>query len=192
MMGSVMVFFKSFLAMVRVVPIAVVLLALAGCTRTVLINDTTAPSANPFLWQSSLNVLSNLPIDHTDPVSGVITTAWYALPESPQVEYRFVVRILGSELRANNLRVSVFKRTMAPVDLAEEARTELPAAGESGDDEADTVAADEADFAEGTVPEGNAWLFRRSQPVHTDTLIQVEDTILSEARRLRIRSLSAQ
>ncbi len=178
------------------------LLLVASCSRTLLVSDTTLPSVNPFLWQASLNVVGNLPLDHTDPVAGIVTTQWYALPVEPTIEYKMVVQVTGPDLRADLLMVQVFKRQITAVPLQPATDQGTPSASPTADqagnddegsgngDEADT--ADEADKTTGTVAEESPLLYRQSLPVEVGTIVQVEDTILSEARRLRIRSLEAQ
>ena len=66
---------------------------------------------NAYLWRGSLDALSFLPKDHMDPFAGVITTQWHALPEAPKDQLRIEISILSQQLRADALKIVIFKRT---------------------------------------------------------------------------------
>lgn len=68
---------------------------------------------NSFLWRASLDTLSFIPLSSVDPHGGVIITDWYEDPESRGERFKLNVLILGTELRADGVRVSVFKQTKA-------------------------------------------------------------------------------
>ena len=65
---------------------------------------------NAFLWRASLDVLSSWPIFSADPFGGVIITDWYAPPQTPNERFKFNVFILDRVLRADGVRVSIFKQ----------------------------------------------------------------------------------
>ncbi|MSO80572.1 MAG: DUF3576 domain-containing protein [Alphaproteobacteria bacterium] len=65
---------------------------------------------NGWLWRASLDALSFLPLAAADPFGGVIITDWYAPPESPAERFKVTVYILGTDLRSDGLRVSVFRQ----------------------------------------------------------------------------------
>ena len=69
---------------------------------------------NSYLWRASLDTLSSLPIASADPFGGVIITDWYAAPSSPDERIKLNVYILGRALRADGVRVSVFKQKKTP------------------------------------------------------------------------------
>lgn len=66
---------------------------------------------NAFLWRASLETLNFMPLDNVDPFGGVIITQWYANPELPTERFKATVYILDTQLRADALKVSVFKQT---------------------------------------------------------------------------------
>lgn len=66
---------------------------------------------NAFLWRASLDTLSIWPIASADPFGGVIITDWYTPPETPNEKFKFNVFILDRSLRADGIRVSVFRQT---------------------------------------------------------------------------------
>ena len=72
-----------------------------------------ATSVNRYLWSASLETMDFMPLMTADPVAGVITTDWYANPQSPSERFKANVYILGTALRADALRVSVFKQVPA-------------------------------------------------------------------------------
>ena len=69
-----------------------------------------ALGANIFLWNASLDTLSFLPLLSVVPSAGVILSDWYRPPEAPDTRYKVDVRILSRQLRADLLRVSIFKQ----------------------------------------------------------------------------------
>jgi hypothetical protein len=64
---------------------------------------------NPHLWRAALDVVSFMPLANADPFGGVVITDWYSPPESPDERFKLNVFILSRELRADALRVSVFR-----------------------------------------------------------------------------------
>lgn len=70
-----------------------------------------AIGVNTFLWRASLDTISFLPLASADPFGGVIITDWYTPPESGGSErFKLTVFILDSQLRADGVRVSVFRQ----------------------------------------------------------------------------------
>lgn len=68
---------------------------------------------NGFLWRASLDALSFMPLASADPFGGVIITDWYSPPESPLERFKITLFILGTELRSDGIRASVFKQIRA-------------------------------------------------------------------------------
>jgi len=64
---------------------------------------------NAYLWRASLDTIAFMPLSSADPFGGVIITDWYSPPETPQERFKLSVYILGRQLRADAIRVSVFK-----------------------------------------------------------------------------------
>ncbi|MEQ9448761.1 MAG: DUF3576 domain-containing protein [Rhodospirillaceae bacterium] len=71
-----------------------------------------AVAVNAFLWRASLDTIAFMPLASVDPFGGVIITDWYAPPETPSERFKVNVYILGRTLRADGLRVSVFRQTL--------------------------------------------------------------------------------
>ena len=66
---------------------------------------------NAFLWRASLDTLSIWPVTSADPFGGVILTDWYAPPASPSERFKLNVYIMDRALRADGIRVAVFRQT---------------------------------------------------------------------------------
>jgi hypothetical protein len=69
---------------------------------------------NSFLWRASLDTLSFMPIATADPFGGTIITDWYQMPETPSERFKLNVFILDRALRADGVKVSVFKQMREP------------------------------------------------------------------------------
>ena len=65
---------------------------------------------NSFLWRATLDTLSFMPLSSADPFGGVIITDWFTPPESTNERFKMTVYILSRELRADGLRVAVFRQ----------------------------------------------------------------------------------
>jgi hypothetical protein len=66
---------------------------------------------NSYLWRASLDTISFMPLASADPFGGVIITDWYTPPESPSERFKMNVYILGRQLRADGVRVAVFRQS---------------------------------------------------------------------------------
>ena len=99
---------------------------------------------NSFLWRASLDTLAFMPIASADPFGGVILTDWYSPSDTPADRFKVNVYILDRQLRADALKVSVFRQQK---------------------------------------DQSGTW---RENTVATNTATQLEDTILTRARQLRI------
>jgi len=67
--------------------------------------------ANPYLWQASLESLDFLPLLQADSSGGVIISDWYAPPETPEERFKITVFIRDRALRADAVKVAVFRQT---------------------------------------------------------------------------------
>jgi len=65
---------------------------------------------NSYLWRASLDTISFMPLASADPFGGVIITDWYTPPEAPDERFKINVYILGRQLRADGLRVALFRQ----------------------------------------------------------------------------------
>lgn len=66
---------------------------------------------NGFLWQAALDTLSFLPLTSADPFGGVLITDWYEDPKTPGERFKVNALILSRSLRADAVKISVFKQT---------------------------------------------------------------------------------
>jgi hypothetical protein len=79
---------------------------------------------NTWLWRATLETVDFMPLASADPFGGVIITDWYAPPETPDERFKVTVLIRDRALRADGVRVSVFRQVRdqngawsdAPVD----------------------------------------------------------------------------
>ena len=66
---------------------------------------------NSFLWRATLDTLNFMPLSSADPIGGVVISDWYAPPERPDEHMKVTVYILDRRLRADAVRVAVFRQT---------------------------------------------------------------------------------
>ena len=73
--------------------------------------ENSGIGVNGFLWRASLDVISFMPIASADPFGGVIITDWYSPTDTPNERTKLNVFIRGRDLRADGIKVSVFRQT---------------------------------------------------------------------------------
>lgn len=66
---------------------------------------------NSYLWHATLDTLSFMPLQSEDPFGGVIISDWYSSPQTPNERVRITVYILDRRLRADGLKIAVFRQT---------------------------------------------------------------------------------
>jgi hypothetical protein len=72
---------------------------------------------NGFLWRAALDTIAFMPISSADPFGGVIITDWYASPDTPNERTKLNVFIRDRDLRADGIKVSVFRQTKNPNEI---------------------------------------------------------------------------
>jgi len=65
---------------------------------------------NSYLWRASLDTIAFMPVTSADPFGGVIITDWYSPSETPMERFKLNVYVLGRALRADGIRVSMFRQ----------------------------------------------------------------------------------
>src|SRR6201994_798827 len=110
----------------RVLPALLCALLLAGCggssndgtremdtgTSSIVSGSTRMTlGVNSYLWHATLDTLSFLPLVSADPFGGVIISEWYVAPTSPDERLKVTVYIMDRALRADALKVVVFRQT---------------------------------------------------------------------------------
>jgi hypothetical protein len=121
---------------VSVGAVALALAGLAGCVHVPGKKSAPAPAStaglgigvNGYLWRATLDTLAFMPLASADPYGGTVITDWYTNPEKPDERFKCTVYILDTRLRADGLKVTVFKQTRSPggdwVDSPTAAQTE--------------------------------------------------------------------
>jgi hypothetical protein len=79
-------------------------------------------AVNGYLWRASLDTISFLPLNTADPFGGIIITEWYSPPEAPNERFKINIYILDKVLRADGLRVTVFRQRQTANDRWVEAK----------------------------------------------------------------------
>ncbi len=89
----------------------------------------TGIGVNSFLWRAALETIEFMPLSSADPYGGVIITGWHSDSTAPNERFKATVYILDTRLRADAIKVSVFKQRLDPtsgwVDVAVDPDTEV-------------------------------------------------------------------
>jgi len=113
--------------LMRILPVllcaaALPVLAACGGNETTTDMDTGATivaggpgkmtlGVNSYLWHASLDTLYFMPLASADPFGGVIITDWYVAPTLPDERLKVTIYISDRNLRADGLKVVVFRQT---------------------------------------------------------------------------------
>jgi len=73
----------------------------------------TTIGVNAYLWRATLDTISFMPLAQVDSNGGVIITDWYATPQNPNERVKVTVAILDTELRADAVKVTAIRQTLA-------------------------------------------------------------------------------
>ena len=74
--------------------------------------DGAALGVNAYLWRGALDTLGFMPLSSADPFGGVIITDWYEPPAAAGERFKATAYILGRELRADGVRVTIFRQVL--------------------------------------------------------------------------------
>jgi len=72
--------------------------------------EEIAGGANPYLWRASLDTLQALPLVNADPFGGTVIYDWHSFESTSGERIKATVYILDSRLRADGVKVSVFRQ----------------------------------------------------------------------------------
>lgn len=65
---------------------------------------------NTYLWRAALDTISFMPLASADPFGGTILTEYFEDPDTSGERFKLTVLILDRELKADGVRVRVFKQ----------------------------------------------------------------------------------
>lgn len=71
-------------------------------------------NVNRFLWRASLDTLAFLPLNSTDPFTGVIATDWAASPDAPNERFKVAAYVKSPALTPSSLQVALFREIRDP------------------------------------------------------------------------------
>ena len=113
---------RGYWNLARVVVLGGILIAVAGCgffgknKDEAFSGDPLAGMSsgtlgvNAYLWRATLDTLAFMPLASTDSSGGAIITDWFAPPDIAGERLKVDVYIMDLRLRADALRVSVFRQ----------------------------------------------------------------------------------
>jgi Domain of unknown function (DUF3576) len=106
-------------------------LSLFSSARPAAQNQGSGIAVNAYLWRGTLETLKFMPLASADPFGGVIITDWWTPASSTGERFKATAYILGRQLRADAIRVSLFRQVQqngqwvdAPVDEGKSAELE--------------------------------------------------------------------
>jgi hypothetical protein len=76
-------------------------------------NNRLTLGVNSYLWHATLDTLAFMPLQSADPFGGVVITDWYVAPNAPSERLKVTIYIMDRALRADGLKVVVFRQTLA-------------------------------------------------------------------------------
>lgn len=91
-------------------------LALGGCLSGGNSNSAANSAAesvgavNPYLWRATLDTMAPLPLTSADALGGLVIYDWKSFETAPTERIKATVYILDSRLRADGVKVSVYRQ----------------------------------------------------------------------------------
>lgn len=85
-----------------------------GANNGVNLGGESLTNVNRFLWRASLDTLAFLPLNSTDPFTGVIATDWAASPDAPNERFKVAAYVKSPVLTADSLQVALFREIRDP------------------------------------------------------------------------------
>ncbi len=82
----------------------------SGGTKVSTKSAAPKMGVNQYLWRASMETLNFMPMSTVDSFGGVIITDWYANPKAPNERFKANIYILDTNLRADALKVAIFKQ----------------------------------------------------------------------------------
>ena len=73
-------------------------------------NNRLTLGVNSYLWHATLDTLAFMPLQSADPFGGVVITDWYVAPNAPDERLKVTIYIMDLALRADALKVVVFRQ----------------------------------------------------------------------------------
>ena len=67
-------------------------------------------SSSNEMWRATLDILDFIPLSDVDYGGGIVITDWYASPVNESESIKIMVRFLTNEIRADGLKVNVYKK----------------------------------------------------------------------------------
>lgn len=67
-------------------------------------------AVNPYLWRATLDTMAPLPLVSADAIGGLVIYDWKSFEGSPAERVKATVYILDSRLRADGVKVSVYRQ----------------------------------------------------------------------------------
>lgn len=92
------------------------LIAVSGCqsrgtsSTAVRAAATSVAAVNPYLWRATLDTMAPLPVTSADPIGGLVIYDWQSFAAAPEERIKATVYILDSRLRADGVKVSVYRQ----------------------------------------------------------------------------------
>ncbi len=92
------------------------MIALTGCLSGGKSGSASAAAAesigavNPYLWRATLDTLAPLPLVSADALGGLVIYDWKSFDGAPTERIKATVYILDSRLRADGVKVSVYRQ----------------------------------------------------------------------------------
>ncbi len=77
------------------------------------ITSESIGTVNPYLWRASLDTFTSMPVVSADPTGGLIVYDWKSFEDAPDERIKATVYILDTRLRADGVKVAVFRQTQS-------------------------------------------------------------------------------
>lgn len=100
----------SRLATLFTLVLSALVVSACGSSKSDSMHVESSSAVNSYLWRASVETLSFMPMLDINAQAGAIITDWFINPDTPNERMKVTVFILGRQLRADTLKVSVVRQ----------------------------------------------------------------------------------
>ncbi len=100
----------SRLATLFTLVLSALVVSACGSSKSDSMRVESSSAVNSYLWRASVETLSFMPMLDVNAQAGAIITDWFINPDTPNERMKVTVFILGRQLRADTLKVSVVRQ----------------------------------------------------------------------------------
>ena len=120
------------------------------------------------MWRATIEILDFIPLNNADYGGGIIITDWYNEDGSENSSLKIMVRFLSNEIRADGLKVTVYKKKCKLISGIQNCTTKIDNTGEISQELKLAILKKAAIFKTQTLKDDSEKFMKNRKPVNRD------------------------